>query len=100
MEPRTAQPEVPSSFRRMSTLPLPVRRALVKARRWSHFGPRPHPRVDVNVVDGVAVITFDDGKVNAISDRMSCLLHGAVDRVEADDRIRAVVLSGRPGQFS
>jgi enoyl-CoA hydratase len=100
MAPDTSQPEVPVSFQRLSTLPVPARRALVTARRWSHLGRRPHPRVDVDVVDGVAVITLDDGKVNAISDRVNYLLSDALDRVEADDQIRAVVLSGRPGQFS
>ena len=92
--------EVPGSFQRLSKLPLPARRAFVRARRWSHFGRRPHPHIDVDVVDGIAVITLDDGKVNAIGMPMTQLFSDALDRVQADDDIRAVVISGRPGQFS
>jgi enoyl-CoA hydratase len=40
------------------------------ARRWSHPGRRPRPAVTVELVDGVAVMTFDDGKLNAISQQM------------------------------
>ncbi|WP_255604633.1 crotonase/enoyl-CoA hydratase family protein [Mycolicibacterium xanthum] len=97
---QASQPEVPVSFRRLSKLPVPARRALVWARRWSHFGPRPHPRVAVDVKNGVAVITFDDGKVNAFSKRMNHVFAEALDRVEANDQVRALVVSGRPGQFS
>jgi enoyl-CoA hydratase len=86
-------------FRRLSKLPVPARRALVTARRLSHFGRRPHPKVDVEVVDGVAVITLDDGKVNAMSERMNHAFVEALDRVEGDDQVRALVISGRPGQL-
>jgi enoyl-CoA hydratase len=54
----------------------------------------------VEVVDGVAVIRFDDGKVNVISRRSANLLAEAHDRVASDKDIRAVVLAGRAGQFS
>jgi enoyl-CoA hydratase/carnithine racemase len=97
---QASQPEVHVSFRRLSKLPVPIRRALVMGRRWSHFGPRPHPRVNVDVIDGVAVLTFDDGKVNAFSQRMSHAFGEALDRVEANDQVRALVVSGRPGQLS
>jgi len=99
MEPKASQPVVPVSFRRLSKLPAPARRVFVKARRWSHFSRRPHPKVDVDMVDDVAVITLDDGKVNAISDGVNHLFSQALDRVEANDHVRALVVSGRPGQL-
>jgi enoyl-CoA hydratase len=46
----------------------------------------------------VAVITMDDGKVNALSPQLLAELTAAVDRAEADRA--AIVLSGRPGVFS
>ncbi len=99
MEPKASKPEVPVSFRRLSKLPVPARRALVTARRLSHLGRRPHPKIDVDVVDGVAVITLDDGKVNAISERMNHLFSEALDRLEANDQVRALIIAGRPGQL-
>ncbi len=92
--------QVPSWFQRLSNLPVPARRAFVRVRRWSHFGRRAHPRIDFDVVDGIAVITLDDGKVNAIGPPMAKLFSDAFARVQSDDSIRAVVISGRPGQFS
>jgi enoyl-CoA hydratase len=51
-------------------------------------------------VDGaVAVIEFDDGKVNALSHAAIEQLGAALDRAERDE-VRAVVLAGRPGCFS
>ena len=87
------------SITRWRKLPVPVRRGLITARRLSHPGRRPRPRVQVEIVDHVAVITFDDGKVNAVSQRMSDALSEALDRVETDQNVRAIVLVGRPGQF-
>lgn len=46
----------------------------------------------------VATITMDDGKVNALSLRMTTELNAALDRAEADRAV--VVLSGRDGVFS
>lgn len=48
--------------------------------------------------DGVARITLDDGKANAMSTAMSAAIDGALDQAEADDAV--VVLQGRPGMFS
>lgn len=48
--------------------------------------------------DGVATITMDDGKANALSPAMQRAIHGALDRAEADES--AVVLAGREGRFS
>jgi enoyl-CoA hydratase len=50
------------------------------------------------LADGVATITMDDGKVNALSLRMLDELNIALDQAEADGA--AVVLTGRSGIFS
>jgi hypothetical protein len=95
MQPTAASPAgLPASFRRWSKLPVPARRIVVEVRRWSHPARRPHPTVAVEMVDGVAVMTFDDGKVNAISARMTQLLSDALDGLETSDA-RALVLAGR-----
>jgi enoyl-CoA hydratase len=99
MQPLATSPAgLPASYRRWSKLPVPARRIVVGVRRWSHPARRPHPTVAVEMVDGVAVMTFDDGKVNAISARMTQLLSDALDELETSDA-RALVLAGRPGQF-
>lgn len=54
--------------------------------------------VDYQLADGIATITMDDGKVNALSPPMLAEVSGALDRAEADGAV--VVLSGRPGRFS
>jgi enoyl-CoA hydratase len=54
--------------------------------------------VSYELTDGVAVITADDGKVNAISVAMQTALNQALDQAEADGAV--VVLTGRPGRFS
>lgn len=51
------------------------------------------------LVDGIAVITLDDGKANVFSNAVLETLEGLVDRAEAD-HARALVLVGRPGRFS
>ncbi|MBX3284457.1 MAG: crotonase/enoyl-CoA hydratase family protein [Actinobacteria bacterium] len=51
------------------------------------------------LVDGIAVITLDDGKANVFSDAVLAELEVLTDRVEAD-HARALVLVGRPGRFS
>ena len=48
--------------------------------------------------DGVATLTMDDGKANAMSVRMMDALNAALDQAEAAKAI--VVLTGRPGLFS
>lgn len=48
--------------------------------------------------DGVATLTMDDGKANAMSPGMQAALNAAFDRAEADEAM--VVLTGRPGVFS
>ncbi len=87
------------SIRRWQRLPIPLRRAVLGARRLSHPGHRPTPTVNVEMVGGVALITFDDGKVNALSHRATTLLLDAVQHVRSDQRTKAIVMAGRPGQF-
>jgi len=54
--------------------------------------------VSYDLADGVATLTMDDGKVNAISPAMVTALNAALDRAEADGAV--VVLAGRPGVFT
>ena len=54
--------------------------------------------VTYTLADGVATVTMDDGKVNALSLQMLGEVNGALDRAEADEAV--VVLTGRPGRFS
>jgi enoyl-CoA hydratase len=50
------------------------------------------------LADGIATITMDDGKMNALSPIMFAELNAALDRAKEDRA--AVVLSGRTGVFS
>jgi enoyl-CoA hydratase len=54
--------------------------------------------VRYEAADGVATITLDDGKVNALSPAMQEAINGALDRAEADGAV--VVLTGREQTFS
>ncbi|HUJ05299.1 MAG TPA: crotonase/enoyl-CoA hydratase family protein [Streptosporangiaceae bacterium] len=54
--------------------------------------------VSYRLRDGVATVTMDDGKVNALSPAMLGQVGAALDRAAADGAI--VVLAGRPGVFS
>lgn len=49
--------------------------------------------------DGVATVTMDDGRANALSPTMIEGVVAALDRAEADGAT-SVVLAGRPGRFS
>jgi enoyl-CoA hydratase len=55
-------------------------------------------RVRYELGDGVALVTMDDGKVNAMSRAMIGDVAAAFERAEADGA--AVVLTGRQGVFS
>jgi enoyl-CoA hydratase len=55
--------------------------------------------IDYATRQGVAVVTMDDGKANALSPAMLAALGAAFDRAETDAPT-AVVLAGRPGRFS
>lgn len=54
--------------------------------------------VTTEIRDKVAVVTFDDGKANALSPDAITALHGALD--EAEKQARALALIGRPGRLS
>lgn len=54
--------------------------------------------VTYDLTNGVATISMDDGKANALSLAMLGELHGALDRVVAEEG--AVILTGRGGIFS
>jgi enoyl-CoA hydratase len=54
--------------------------------------------VSYELRDGVATITLDDGKVNALSLAMLTGIGSALDRAEQDDAV--VLLTGRPGVLS
>jgi enoyl-CoA hydratase len=55
-------------------------------------------RVAYELLDSVATITMDDGKVNALAPEMLAEVGGALDRADAE--AAAVVLTGRPDRFS
>lgn len=54
--------------------------------------------VDYKLNDGIAVITMQNGKVNAMSSALFSALNEAFDRAEADKAV--VILAGQPGIFS
>jgi len=54
------------------------------------------PRYELN--DGVAVVTMDDGKANALSPDVIDRLNECLTRAEGD--ASALLLTGRPGRFS
>ncbi|MDH5238345.1 MAG: crotonase/enoyl-CoA hydratase family protein [Acidimicrobiia bacterium] len=54
--------------------------------------------LEYRVAEGVATITMDDGKANALSHAMIGAVDAAVDRAVSD--ARALVLAGRDGRFS
>lgn len=55
-------------------------------------------KVTTVINDGVAVITLDDGKANALGSQMWAELNAALDEAEAADAI--VVITGRDGMMS
>lgn len=57
-----------------------------------------HDVVQVELQGEVAVVRFDDGKVNAVSLDSIAALGAALDRAEKE--AKCVVIAGRPGRFS
>ncbi|BBX71991.1 crotonase/enoyl-CoA hydratase family protein [Mycolicibacterium psychrotolerans] len=55
--------------------------------------------VSYDLVDSVATITLDDGKVNVLGPAMQAEINEALDRAEAD-KAKAVVLAGNARVFS
>lgn len=54
--------------------------------------------VTSELADGIATVTVDDGKANALTPALLDEIAAAVDRAEADRAV--LVLAGRPGRFS
>lgn len=54
--------------------------------------------VTYELADGIATITIDDGRANALTPQLLAELHGAIHRAEEDAAV--VLLTGRPGRFS
>ena len=54
--------------------------------------------VQYALADGIATVTMDDGKVNALSSEMLRAVRDALDRAEQDEAV--VVLTGRATTFS
>ncbi len=54
--------------------------------------------VQYDLREGVARLSLDDGKANAISHAMLDAVNGALDRAEKE--AGAVLIAGRPGRFS
>lgn len=54
--------------------------------------------VTYELEDGIATITIDDGKANALTEALIGEVRSALDRAEADGAV--VLLAGRPGRFS
>lgn len=54
----------------------------------------------VTHLDGVATLTIDDGKANALSGALLAEINAALDQAETDDEVKAIVIAGRYGRFS
>ena len=52
----------------------------------------------IAIAEGIAIITMDDGKANAVNPAMVAALNACLDRAERE--ARAVVLAGRAQRFS
>ena len=51
--------------------------------------------VTIDIQDGIATLTMDDGKANALSLAMSTALNAGLDRAEKEAKV--IILQGRPG---
>jgi enoyl-CoA hydratase len=64
-------------------------------------GPRLlHDSIRLEILEGIAVLGFDDGRVNVLSAPVLDALERALQICEADAEIGALLMVGRPGQFS
>ncbi len=54
--------------------------------------------VTYELADGIATITIDDGKANALTEALIGEIRAALDQAETDGAV--VLLTGRPGRFS
>ncbi len=57
-------------------------------------------QVSVEIDGAVATVTMDDGKANALSASLMTEINTALDDLESNDDIKAIVLAGREGRFS
>lgn len=53
-----------------------------------------NPRVELEIRDGIALVTLDHPPVNAVALETTRLLDGHIDAIEADPAVRAVVFTG------
>jgi enoyl-CoA hydratase/carnithine racemase len=53
-----------------------------------------NPRVELDIADGIALVTLDHPPVNAVALETTRLLHQHVETIEADPTVRAVVFTG------
>lgn len=68
-------------------------------KRPGAYNPRMTSLTTYDLADGIATITLDDGKVNALSPAMSGEIAAQLDRAGADEAL-VVVLTGRAQTFS
>jgi len=52
--------------------------------------------LDFSISDGIATLTMDDGKANAMSPAMSSALNAGLDRASSEGA-KAVIIKGKPG---
>ncbi len=56
--------------------------------------------VNLTITNGIAIITLDDGKANALGFAMQAVLGQAFDKAAADAEVDVIVFTGRPGVMS
>lgn len=77
---------------------LVVRSAILATRTFSPEETRMSEALSYRFQDGIALITMDDGKVNALSHTLIKALEESLKRAEKE--ARAVIIAGRPGRLS
>jgi enoyl-CoA hydratase/carnithine racemase len=64
-------------------------------------GPVNYREIAYEAADGIAVLTLDrPARLNALTDRMIAEFIDAIGRVDADDRVRVAIVTGRGRAFS
>lgn len=56
--------------------------------------------VTIETTAGVAVITMDDGRANALGPDLIAAVSAAITDAAGDESVGSIVLAGRPGRFS
>ena len=62
--------------------------------------PRPSPLVTQETRDGVRILTLSNPPVNALSFATSAALVAEIEAANADEAVRAIVITGSNGFFS